>query len=595
MAANNNPDAVPDLKQQSRDHQESAIRYFESALQFSDEKVPQDDLVAVRYFLSRLYLEVGRTDEAAAIGLQIAEKHPDSPFAPTAAQVTLAVYERLYLAAQAAKPAEGDEGKAGNLTEAREKLQTIAELIVGRWNDSPAAITAANLLISIALRENRFDDADQLLATIPAASRGAASLNLGGALWTRYLQLSAKKRDSSDPDLTTLKDRAAKLLGEGYQALSAKAKVNLSQAADVLYYVQLLLAEGNADQALEVLENPTVGPLAQLGKEDFTKNAIFISETCKAALRVYLSVDPPQEKKAISMMQRLDKITDSSPQAQQQLTSIYVNLGLQLQEEIKALTASGNQSKARSVAAAFASLLERVASRGDSQSWSVRTWLAETSMQLGSSLEGAAATHYLEQAEHAYRELLNAAEKDPQFAPSELAVLAVRKKLGECLLAEGNYAKAIEQFTAILSDKPNILDLQLATAEALQKWGTTESDPKVLEQSILGSHPLADGKNLVWGWLQMARIADSARRKVAGAKDPSSLAKAAKYDDLYFQARYQAARARLTAAKLASGQQRSAQLQTVRQSIETLQQLYPNMDGPSWKRKFAALLKEAQP
>lgn len=585
LAVNNNPDAVSDLKQQADDNRTAAIGYFEAALKFDEADVSQEDLVAARYYLSRLYWEGGRTDEAAELGLEIAEKHPDSPFAPTAAQVTLAVYERQFLEAQTKKNVD-------EIANASEKLRQIAELIVDRWNDSPAAVTATNLLISIAMRENQFDEADKLLANLPAESRGMASLGLGGSLWTRYLQLSAEgKEDASAEDL---KSNAAILLAEGYQSLSKNSQVSLSQAADVLYYVQLLLASGDSARALSVLENPTVGPLAQLDREEFAGSSAFALETCKAALQVYLSVDPPLEKQAIAMMERLEDATGSSAQAQRQLTGMYVSLGLQLQKEIKALTASGDQDKARRVAAAFASLIEKIAERGESQSWSVRTWLAETSLQLGDSLRGADAKRYIEQAEKAYRSLLADAEKDPKSAPSELAILAVHKKLGECLLAQGKFAPAVEQFSAVLADKPNILELQRAAAEALQQWGSTESDPKKLDEAIQGTQPQADGKNLIWGWLKMAKFADLAKRNAAAQNNPASSAKAAKFYDLYFDARFHAAEARLAGANMASGDQRAKQLNTVRQSIETLKQLYPDLGGPVWQQKFNSLLKEAQ-
>ena len=506
LAANNNPNAVADLKQQASENREEAIRYFQSAVDYGSAEVPQDELVEARYYLCRLYWEDGRSDEAAALGLEIAQQHPDSRYAPTAAQVTLAVYERLFLEVQSS--ANGEK-----IASASAKLREIAELIIDRWNDTPAAVTATNLLISIALRENNYEDANRLLADLPEGSRGLASMNLGGALWTRYLQRSSTTSGELDKETKELKTQAAKLLGEGYKALSAKTDVNLSQAADIVYYVQLLLSEGNADLALTVLENPTIGPLAQLDKEEFSSNSAFTLAIYKAALQAYLSVDPPQEKKAIAMMERLEQTTGTSEKAQKQLTSIYVNLGLQLQEEIKALTASGDQAKARSVAAAFVSLIDRVARRGDSQSWSVRTWLAETSLQLGASLRGADARRYYEQAEKAYRSLLASAEKDPKNA-SALAVLAVRKKLGECLLAQGKYAPAVEQFTTALADNPKILELQHATASALQQWGTSESDPGKIEEAIQGALPQADCRNLVLGWLKMANVSDLAMRSI---------------------------------------------------------------------------------
>ncbi|MDZ4658941.1 MAG: hypothetical protein SH868_15300 [Bythopirellula sp.] len=587
LAANNNPEGVPDLEEQVTSSRQQALNYFEQAVKFIDDKTPNEDAVEARYYLCWLYWEGGRSEEAAELGQQIADKHSDSQYAPIAAKVALAAYERLYL--------EAKNADAENADLLADKLRGIAELIVERWNDSDAATTATNLLISLALRDNQFDEADRLLDLLPEKSRGSAGLSLGGSLWSQYLQQTSGNNTPLTPETVKLRTRAGSLLAAGYESLAKSSDITPAQAASVLYYVQVLLADGNAVQAVEVLENPRIGPLAVMerGGSDEQDQA-FALETSKAALRAYVSVDPPRNDDAIAMMEQLEEITGDSDTARNQLTGIYVNLGLQLQEQIKQLTASGNNAKARGVAAAFASLLERVAERGDAQSWPVQNWLAQTSLQLGSGLSGKDADRYLSQAEDAYRSILKEVEKNPKFAPNELAVLAVRKKLGETLQARGNYALATEQFVAILQEKPNMLELQQAMATALQAWGSAKSDVKVLEQSIRGMKPQANGKNLVWGWLQLATVADYAKRKAQqmGEDSPQNKEAAAKYEDIYFLARFQAAQARLAAAKLAEGESRTKQLSTVRQSIAALKQLYPDLGGPAWQAKFEALLKE---
>jgi tetratricopeptide (TPR) repeat protein len=434
-----------------------------------------------------------------------------------------------------------------------------------------------------------------LLEKLPESSRGAAGLSLGASLWSQYLQQAAANGGEPSPAVLDLKSRATKLLAAGYKSLAHSDGINPTQAAGVLYYVQALLADGAVDEALAVLENKRIGPLAVMkrGGTD-QKDRAFAIETCKAALRAYVSVDPPRRDDAVAMMEQLETLTGDSEQAQKQLTAIYVNLGLQLQEQIKQLSAAGNQDKARAVAEAFSSLLRRVAERGDAQSWTVRNWLAQTSLQLGSGLSGAEATRYFAQAEKAYRDILATAERDPKFAPSEIAVLAVRKKLGETLEARGNFADAIEQYSAILAEKPNMLEIQQSTAAALQAWGHAKKDAKTLELAIRGTNPAADGKNRVWGWLRLAEVADFAKRKAeVGAKTPENAAAAKKYEEVYFTARLQAAKARLDAAKLAQGDSQAKQLATVRQSIVALKQLYPNLGGTRWQPQFDALLKEA--
>jgi hypothetical protein len=359
--------------------------------------------------------------------------------------------------------------------------------------------------------------------------------------------------------------------------------------------VQALLADGDAEKALEILEDTNIGPLALMkrsGNED--RDRAFSIETCKAALRAYVSVDPPRRDDAVAMMEQLEALTGDSEQAQKQLTAIYVNLGLQLQEQIRQLSSSGNEAKAQAVAKAFASLLNRVAERGDSQSWAIRNWLAQTSLQLGSGLTGPEANRYFKQAESAFRDILATAEKDPKFAPSEVSILAVRKKLGETLQARGDFSGAVDEYTAILSKKPSLLEIQQAAAEALQAGGTAKKDAETLNLSIRGTRPGADGKNLVWGWLRLAEVADFAKRKAeAGEKTPENVAAAKKYEDVYFTARLQAAKARLAAARLSQGDSQTQQLATVRQSIIALKELYPNLGGTRWQPQFDALLKEA--
>src|SRR5690606_28341263 len=104
---------------------------------------------------------------------------------------------------------------------------------------------------------------------------------------------------------------------------------------------------------------------------------------------------------------------------------------------------------------------------------------------------------------------------------------------------------------------------------------------------IRGTHPGDDGKNMVWGWLQLARVADYAKR-TARTQTGAAAQAVDKYEDIYFGARLQAARARYSAAMLAEGDSRAKQLATVRQSIVALRQLYPDLGGDRWKPQFDA-------
>jgi tetratricopeptide (TPR) repeat protein len=386
------------------------------------------------------------------------------------------------------------------------------------------------------------------------------------------------------------------MLRNGFAGLAKGGKPTVASAASALYLVQYLLATGAADEAIAVLEHETVGPLTLVeAKAEVAARPDFVTETYKSALRAYLSSEPPRRKDAQAMMDALEAAITATEgdKAAAALTRMYVSLGLQLQRQVKELTAAGAEDKAKQVAAAFGDVLERVAGRPDSGDWSIRNWLAQTNLQLGQELRGKEAEAYLDRAQAAYEALLADAKKNPKLAPSPTALLAVQMRLGEVLLARGNFADGLEQYAAILKQKPNALEWQLAAAKALQDWGVAKKDPKAFDQAIGGTMPQADGKNLIWGWVQIARIADRAKKQVArGAGGSEGNLQLARYEDLFYEARFNVAKARYQAALIAAGAARREQLESAKNNVETMTRLYPELGGDKWKTAFGALLAQ---
>ena len=453
---------------------------------------------------------------------------------------------------------------------------------------------AITLLIRIALSEDRPEDAEELLKQLPANGRAAAELSLGGAIWNRYQQQLRSQGNNNSPENEKLKQRATELLGNGYQSLQDSATPSAAAATGLLYYVQVLLDDKNYDQAIEVLEHPNIGPLTFARDTSAGKpRPEFVRETFKAALRAYISIAPPRTEDAQSLMDELDRLAQGQADAEKQLTSIYINLGLQLQRQLTELKTAGQHEQTTAVADTFAHLLERVSQRSDVSDWKMRNWIAQTNLQLGEGVSGPEASRYLEQAEDAFRGILAAVEKDPSYAPNPLAVLGVRKRLGDCQLANRQYKAAYQQYKKILTEKPSILELQQAAALALQRWGTEEQLAEKLEQSIRGAESQANQKNLVWGWLQLAKVAQHLQRKAAQKQDdPNRQKNVTKYEDMFFNARFHAVEARYAAAQIADETGRASQLRKAIQSLNTLQQLYPELGGPNWKPRFEELLQE---
>ena len=589
IAKENNPNSVSSLEAEVDEERLAAVNYFRQALQLADRQSKQDDLASTYYFLCALYWEAGRHEEAAVVGEFMARRFSDHPQAQVAAKIALAAYERMYNSAQQA----GDDASFESA-----HLAEIAELLVLRWPESPEAQAGLNLLINLALRDNRLADAEKILQQLPPASRAGAELRLGGSLWARYSKaISADATSASDATLQ-LKQKAGKLLANGFKALSASPKVSASEASGVLYYAQFLLAEDRADEAIAALENDSVGPLGLIKrKSTVAQRAAFVQQAYRVGLQAYLSSEPPQNEKAKAMMTAMEATIGNGKDAQQKLINIYVSLGLQLQQQISGLTAEGKTEKARAVAESFALVLEQVTARsGAADSWKIQNWIARTNLQLGQGLSGADAEKYFRQATSAYQTLIEKAEENPKFAPSPVSILATKKKLADCYLAQNKFADAFQQYALILKGKPNSLDLQLGAAAALQKWGSEEKDAKRLEEAIRGAMPQANRKNLVWGWLRIADLVERSRRSAAkkAADDPKQAARVAKYEDLFFQARYHVAESRFAAAMLASGAERNKQMGKALQNLKSMQKLYPKLGGPKWQGAYLELMKQME-
>ena len=383
------------------------------------------------------------------------------------------------------------------------------------------------------------------------------------------------------------------------------ARCSTCKAKGALYYAQLLLEQGDARRAIAVLEDRTVGPLALLQKgSEAARREGFAEEAYKAALRAYVTVSPPQREKAVGVMDAFERTLASGDEeaGRQQLTRIYVALGLVLQKQVQQLSGAGRSDEASEVAALFEDFLSRVNQGSDSSDWTVLNWLAQTNYQLALGLresnpQSEEATYYFEQAADAYRSILDAAAKDPQFAPNATALLGVKKQLADCLRGMGDYAEAVQFYAEVLQKKPNLLDVQQAAATTLQEQGVTERDIKVIDQAIRGAMPQANQKNLIWGWLRMAALADHSVRKIqqsGDAQSPEMKQRLAKYEDLFFEARYRVAEARYLAGRISTGTEKAKHLRSARQNIQSMKQLYPDLGGERRKAAYEKLLQNIE-
>jgi tetratricopeptide (TPR) repeat protein len=587
---------------------EDARHYFRLATTLVEDDTDPKLVNEVRYFLCWLYWEAEDYFRAAVLGEFIARRYPDHPAASSAAKLSMASFEQLYSKAAAAS---GDN--AATEFEARH-MAGMAEFITRRWPGTDDADAAFSVLVSFAIRNDRIEEAEKLLGSASEQSHPRLALQLGNAMWVRYLEL-ARASDATRPNeaaLTKFKQSAIEYMRNGFEASRTEGSVSESVAAAGLYLVQALLSDEQYDDAINLLEDKEIGPLALVNDgHSVASRPAFVVETFKAALRAYVLVSPPQDDKAVEAMQALEKAVqasgDSGGAASEQLTRIYVGLGIELQKQITALRDSGRGRQAERIAAAFAQFLDRIAARQAEADWPTRVWLAQTYYELGTARRAGAqapersevrppansantqfnaptgaAREYLVKARDAYQKLLEAGAKNPNLPPNETALLAARVQLGECQRALGQYQKALDTFSSVLKEKESSLAVQRAAAYAYQERGQAE-DAKWLERAIHGGYRLrSTGENRIWGWLKISQVAARAARADQ------------KYRDTFYEARLNVARCRYLAAMKKDGAARKQDLAKARQSIQSFAQLYPEMGGERWRGEFQALLKEIE-
>ena len=104
------------------------------------------------------------------------------------------------------------------------------------------------------------------------------------------------------------------------------------------------------------------------------------------------------------------------------------------------------------MAAAFRDVMDRVAGQAATAAIGRSTsGSADTNLQLGQGLPGDEAKAYLEQAKTAIKRCSPPPRMAARRRPTRMPSLIVHKRLGDCLIALGEYKPAIAQYAAALA------------------------------------------------------------------------------------------------------------------------------------------------
>jgi tetratricopeptide (TPR) repeat protein len=497
----------------------------------------------------------------------------------------MAAYERLD---QEPSAPSGDRSAADFA--ARHAADT-AEFVTRRWPGTREAEAAMAVLVRYAIRNDRVEDAQRLLANVSAESRPQLEMQLGSSMWTRCLELAQRDESArpSEAEIRQIREAATEYLRHGVDAARTAGRIDEATAAATIYLAQALLSQSDYKGATALLEDEKSGPLALVARQHpSVSRPGFAIQVYETALRAYVAATPPRTQKVLETMKLLEQAIDSSGgQLADQLTRVYVGLGVQLQQQIEQLREAGRDEDATRVAAALAQFADRIAARKEGLNWTTRQWLAQTYFHLGAAASDGSTTkpqtarekEYLTKARDIYQNLLGTANSaNPQ--PAEAALVAAKFQLGECYRELGQFEQALDTFSAVLADRESTLAVQRAAALAYQQRGQAGGS-EWFERAIFGGYKLkTTGENRVWGWLKLSQVADRAARS-----DP-------KFRDTFFEARVNIACCRYLAAMQQEGEARKQSLSHARQNIQSVARAYPDLGGTRWKTEFDELSKQ---
>jgi len=593
---------LEDAQKQATAATDDAVRYLKMAMGFVEPDTAVDDVNLVRYLLCFLAYTKADYYEAAVLGDFIARRYPDSQGARQCAKITMASYIKLYGAKDPKNPEEKKDFEA-------QQIIAICKYITQKWADSTEAAEALNTLIPFMIKEKRLAEAQTYLDQIPKdhASRGQAELKMGQALWAAYLEGSKQLRDweneteikpegvdlaAKKAELEQLKTRAKSTLVDGVARMQASGEVNPIVVTAVLSLAQIYVDTNEPVKAAALLEDPKVGTLVLVRKNDpTTQREGFPEETYKTALRSYISSlgtagakADETVTKAKGVMESLNQMVSQDEKGQSKLIGIYVSLAKDLQKQMELAEPAAKVALGKG----FEAFLGQMAK--ESKDLKVLNWVAETYRGMGESFGPASkginaeAKRYFELANSTYQRILDTGKSNPTFLTPAMAI-SLRLQVARTHRAMGNFTEAMNLFDEILKTQNMLLPVQIEAARTYQDWGAAGDKMEVnYQRAIFGARPQKDpktkqDKNNIWGWAQLSKMVSSN----------------AQYKDVFHEARFNLALCRYQfAMKQKTPADKTAQLNYAKKDVAIMYGFYPDLGGDKWKTQYDSLLKNIQ-
>ena len=583
-----------------------SFKYYNMAIRLADEKTTEEDISKIRYILCYLYWAEEQYFRAAALGEYIAQMHANTDSAQKSALLAMEAYKRLYAAVE-----EG-ENNAFELN----RLTTMAEMVSKLWPDTKAAESALLTLFNMAIRKayerdlplgesgKRLDKSAVILDKIPGgtAQAGVASIQVGQGYWRQYL-LSLQEPEAERPaeeQLEALAAKAKTYLKNGVD-YSKGGEVDSTVARAALSLAKILVDDSELNKATELLEDKHHGPLTLAeGKHEATKDSkgdtkAFAIDAYKTALRAYIGSTPQRVDDAKKMLDKLKTTIGRDRKARETLDREMINIGIRLKKQLDNESRKGNDDRVQAIAKGIQVFLGEIGKQNDE--YNTLSWVASTFYNLGESFRDAAkekktgkealrkkSQEYYAEADKVYRRIFETIEADPEWGPESRLGLDVR--YANLLLRLNDYESATAILINILTDKPNMLSIQVEAAKAYQQWGLeygkadSKNMDKMLNRALAGykRHPDDKNKRVVWGWNRLMKLT---------ARDP-------KFRLYFHEACYNMAYCLYKQSQIEKGSDRKKKLELAEKVVTIAYGADEKLGGSLLYRKYDALLKSVQ-
>ncbi|MEM6778315.1 MAG: hypothetical protein AAF670_11715 [Planctomycetota bacterium] len=531
---------------------ESGIAMLRRGLALVDAETDSREVHEARQLLTFLLFSEDRLRESHVVGHFLARSAPGTDAGLRGGLLALSALQRLI----------GEEALERYVPE----IESLGDFLAATWPEDPKAAMAKGILIRLALSQDQFDKASQMIAALPDGAEKKSFLRIQGQL--KYQQ---SKNEEDGPAAPTMMRQAVAELQSGFKGLTLIEPADL-QAALTLAKAQMAVDDPKA--AVTTLEDPKIGPIKLISKVAAPSDG-FASELHRTHLQALVGQITTSSGDTDALLDRagdaMEQLRQSvqGEEGQKRLISIFLSLASDIRKQLD----SANPQRRDQLIAAFRIFLSRISET--TRDPATLQWVGQTLMEMGQSvmLPGEVkatgqAGELLTMAGETFEKL-----KDESDVPQTVSFLR-----GKALRLVGDYSQAIDQLESLLKVKPTMLDAQSEAALAYEQWAGTLRPAlavRAYKAAMSGGRPGADGKNTVWGWGKISQVT---------MRQP-------KFLDNFFDARYHIALCRYQQGKAASDRKITEQ---AAKDITSVANLYPELGGPERRSQFDRLLRKIQ-